>query len=106
MPSMQTTDVTPERLQRLATLEAPAGARVLSLYLNLDPELNFAAAGNRPSVVNSLLDSAARAVEGEEDLDHDAHIALREDVTRAREELDANLDDDWAEGAHALALFV
>ena len=33
-------------------------------------------------------------------------MALREDVTRAREQLDANLDDNWAEGAHALALFV
>jgi peptide subunit release factor 1 (eRF1) len=56
--------------------------------------------------VNSLLDEAARAVEGEEGLGHDAHMALREDVNRAREELEANLDDGWAEGAHALALFL
>lgn len=103
---MQTSDVTSERLQRLAGFEAPGGARVLSLYLDLDPAKGFASAGNRPSVVNSLLDEAGRAVEGQEELDHDAHVALREDVSRAREELDANLDDDWAEGAHALALFV
>ena len=106
MPSLQTSDVTFERLQRLCAVEAPGGARVLSLYLDLDPHANLAAPANRRSAVNSLLDEAARAVEGEEDLDHDAHMALREDVTRAREALDANLDDDWAEGAHALAIFV
>jgi peptide chain release factor subunit 1 len=106
MPSMQTSDVTQDRLQRLATFEPAAGARVLSLYLNLDPTANLHAPENRRSAVNSLLDEAARAVEGEEELDHDAHMALRADVNRAREELDANLDDGWAEGAHALALFV
>jgi peptide subunit release factor 1 (eRF1) len=106
MQSMQTSDVTQDRLQRLATFEPADGARVLSLYLNLDPGSNLHAPANRSSAVNSLLDEAARAVEGEEGLDHDAHIALREDVNRAREELESNLDDGWAEGAHALALFV
>ena len=106
MPSMQTSDVTQERLQQLATLQAPEGARVLSLYLNLDPQANLAAPAGRRSAVNSLLDEAHRAVEGEEDLGHDAHMALREDVNRAREELESNLDDGWAEGAHALALFL
>ena len=106
MPSMQSSDVTQDRLQRLATFEPADGARVLSLYLNLDPHANLHAAQNRRTAVNSLLDEAARAVEGEEDLAHDAHMALREDVNRAREELDTNLDDGWAEGAHALALFV
>jgi peptide chain release factor subunit 1 len=106
MPSMQTSDVTLERLQRLATFVPGDGARVLSLYLNLDPHANLHAPQNRRSAVNSLLDEAARAVEGEEGLDHDAHMALREDVNRARSELETNLDDGWAEGAHALALFV
>jgi peptide chain release factor subunit 1 len=106
MASMQTSDVTPDRLQRLATFEAPGGARVLSLYLNLDPAANLAAPANRRSAVTSLLGEAHRAVEGQEELDRDARLALREDVKRAREELDANLDDGWAEGAHALALFV
>src|ERR687894_1568503 len=106
MPSMQPSDVTQDRLQRLATFEPADGARVLSLYLNLDPHANLHAPVNRRSAVNSLLDEAARAVEGEEGLSHDAHMALREDVNRAREELDANLDDGWAEGAHALALFL
>src|SRR3712207_6909491 len=93
MPSLQTSDVTFERLQRLAAAEAPSGTRVLSLYLNLDPQANLAAPANRRSAVNSLLDEAARAVEGQEDLGHDAHVALRDDVTRTREALDANLDD-------------
>ena len=106
MPSMQSSDVTQERLQRLAAAQAPEGTRVLSLYLNLDPAANLANAVNRRSAVNSLLDEASRAVEGEEDLTHDGHMALREDVNRAREELDTNLDDGWAEGAHALAVFV
>ena len=106
MPSMQTSDVTQDRLQRLATFDPADGARVLSLYLNLDPHQNLHAPENRRSAVNSLLDEAARAVEGEEGLSHDAHMALREDVNRAREELEANLDDGWAEGAHALALFL
>src|SRR3712207_9208644 len=106
MPSMQTSDVTQERLQRLAGFEAPEGTRVLSLYLNLDPQANLAAPQNRRSAVNSLLDEAHRAVEGEDGLTHDGHMALREDVNRARAELDANLDDNWAEGAHALALFL
>jgi peptide chain release factor subunit 1 len=106
MPSMQTSDVTQDRLQRLATFEPADGGRVLSLYLNLDPHANLHAPEVRRSAVNSLLDEAARAVEGEEGIDHDVHMALREDVGRAREELEANLDDGWAEGAHALALFV
>jgi peptide chain release factor subunit 1 len=106
MPSMQTSDVTQDRLQRLATFEPADGARVLSLYLNLDPTANLHAPENRRSAVNSLLDEAGRAVEGEEGLEHDAHTALREDVNRARTELEANLDGGWAEGAHALALFV
>ena len=103
---MQTSDVTHDRLQQLAARQAPDGSRVLSLYLNLDPHANLAAPANRRSAVTSLLDEAHRAVEGEEELTHDGHVALREDVNRAREELEANLDDDWAEGAHALALFL
>ena len=106
MPSMQTSDVTQEQLQRLARYEAPDGARVLSLYLNLDPHANLHVRENRRTAVHSLVDEAARAVEGIDDLDHGAHVALREDVSRTRTELEQNLDDGWAEGAHALALFV
>lgn len=103
---MQVSEVTRERLQRLAAVEAPEGCRVLSLYLNLDPTANLAVHQNRRSAVTSLLDAAHRAVEGEEDLTHDGRAALRDDVNRAREELDAHLDGDWAQGAHALALFL
>jgi hypothetical protein len=43
MSSMQSSDVTQERLQRLAAVQAPDGCRVLSLYLNLDPQANLSA---------------------------------------------------------------
>jgi peptide subunit release factor 1 (eRF1) len=105
MPSMQTSDVTQERLQRLAGLEAPEGHRVLSLYLNLNPqEIDTTQA--RRTAVTSLMDEAERRVEGEEDLGHDAHMALRDDVRRTREFLDGGERDGWAEGAHALGIFV
>jgi peptide subunit release factor 1 (eRF1) len=105
MPSMQTSDVTQERLQRLAGLEAPEGHRVLSLYLNLNPqEIDTLQA--RRTAVTSLMDEAERRVEGEEGLGHDAHMALREDVRRTREFLDGGERDGWAEGAHALGIFV
>ncbi len=102
---MQTSDVTQERLQRLAGLEAPEGHRVLSLYLNLNPqEIDTSQA--RRTAVTSLMDEAERRVEGEEGLGHDAHMALREDVKRTREFLDGGERDGWAEGAHALGIFV
>jgi hypothetical protein len=106
MPSMQTTDVSADRLQRLAAFEAPGGGRVLSLYLNLDPRSDLARPDARATAVNSLLDEAGRVVEGREGLDHDTRMALRADTDRARTELGDNLDGGWAEGAHALALFV
>jgi peptide subunit release factor 1 (eRF1) len=105
MSSMQISDVTPERLQRLAGLQAPEGARVLSLYLNLNPQ-EISTLQARRTAVNSLVDEAERRIEGEEGLTHDAHMALREDVRRTREWLDGGERDGWAEGAHALALFV
>jgi len=105
MPSMQTSDVTQERLQRLAGLQAPGGGRVLSLYLNLNPQ-EIPTTQARRTAVTSLMDEAERRVEGEEGLDHDAHMTLREDVKRTREFLDGGERDGWAEGAHALGIFV
>jgi hypothetical protein len=107
MPAMQTSDVTRDELQRLAGLEAPDGCRVLSLYLNLDPHANLHIGESRRTAIHSLTDEAHRAVEGiEAGVSHDGRTALREDVSRTREALERNLDDGWAEGAHALALFV
>jgi peptide subunit release factor 1 (eRF1) len=104
--SMQTSDVTHERLQRLAALDAPADCRVLSLYLNLDPRDGLGTGPGRRTAVTSLLDEAERSIEGVDGLSHKAHMALREDVGRAREFLEGGERDGWAEGAQGLALFL
>src|SRR4051794_26814182 len=88
------------RLRRLAGLR-PDGAKVLSLYLDLDPQ-QFATAEARSSEITSLLDQASHFVE-EGSLEHDARIAARDDVSRAREALQA--DDLDAKGALGLAVF-
>jgi peptide subunit release factor 1 (eRF1) len=93
-------DVDPVRLRRLAAFK-PKGCRVLSIYLDLDPS-QFATSEARKSEVTSALDAAGRMVE-EAGLDHDALVAARADVERAR----ATLVEDGidAKGAQALALF-
>src|SRR4051812_20740699 len=87
LPGMLVNDVDAARLRRLATLKPP-DARVLSLYLDLDPQ-NFATAEARQSEITSALDAAARMVD-EGDLAHDARVAARADVERARSELAGN----------------
>lgn len=76
--------------------------RVISLYLDLDPE-RFATGPARASQVRSLIDEAARDIERLEDLDHEDKVALREDVKR----LEAFLGSPEApfKGARSLALF-
>jgi peptide chain release factor subunit 1 len=98
---MQTNEITPERLRSLAALR-PEGARVLSVYLDLEPS-RFATAAARSTQVTSLLDEAERAVRAQEGLSHEVRMALRADVERLR---------DWfrnggfdAKGAHGLAVF-
>src|SRR3954447_14513110 len=99
-PGMLVNDVDGAPLRPLASLK-PDGARVLSLYLDLDPQ-NFATAEARKSEVTSALDAAARMVD-EAQLEHDARVAARADVDRARSELTGNGLD--AKGAQAVALF-
>ena len=53
---MQTNEIAPERLRRLAPLK-PAEGRVLSVYLNLDPS-EFATPQARATQITSLLDEA------------------------------------------------
>jgi hypothetical protein len=106
MASMQTSEVTHERLQQLAAMAAPRDCCVLSLYLNLDPRDGLGAGPGRRTAVTSLLDEAAREVDGVDGLSHEAHMALREDVGRAREYLEGGERDGWAEGAQGLALFL
>ena len=98
---MQTSDLTPDRLRHLAEVRPPHG-RVLSLYVDLDPS-RFATAEARATEINSLLDQADRWTRAEGgELPHDDRVALRNDVRRAREFLEGDLD---AAGAHGLALF-
>jgi hypothetical protein len=94
------TDVDTAQLRRLAGLR-PEGAKVLSVYLDLDPA-EFATAPARESEVTSALDAAARMAE-ESDLSHDALVTAREDIQRARQALAPDALD--AKGAGAVALF-
>jgi len=89
------------RLRRLAGLR-PEGAKVISLYLDLDPQ-QFATGEARASEITSLLDQAAHLVE-EAGLEHGARVAAREDLKRAREEITP--DDLDAKGALGLAIFI
>lgn len=98
---MQTNELTRERLRQLAELR-PEGARVLSVYLNLDPA-EFATPAARSTEVRSLVGEAARRLEEADGLSRDETSALREDIERVREFLEG--DDFSAEGAHALAIF-
>ncbi|HEY3189071.1 MAG TPA: host attachment protein [Solirubrobacteraceae bacterium] len=98
---MLVNDVDAGRLRRLAALK-PQGARVLSLYLDLEPT-EFATAPARETELTSALDAAARMAD-EANLEHDARVAIREDIERARTAL---LDDGLdAKGARAVAIFV
>jgi peptide chain release factor subunit 1 len=98
---MQTNELNSDLLRRLAGFH-PDGARVLSLFLNLDPS-QFATPRARATEANSLLDQAERRVRESEALSHDQQKALRKDIERAREFLRAEMP---SEGAHGLAMFV
>src|SRR3954453_15252499 len=90
--SMQTNQLSPSTLRRLAELRPDAG-KVVSIYLNLDPT-EFASGPARATAINSLLDQAARTAREEDP-------AVREDVERVRE-LFKTFD---FQGAHGVAVF-
>jgi peptide chain release factor subunit 1 len=98
---MQANDVTPERLRRLAEMRA-GDAKVLSLFVNLDPR-DFATPPARRTEVRSLLDRAARRVREAGGLSHAAQASLRADLERLEGELGRGGLD--AKGAHGLAVF-
>lgn len=75
---------------------------VVSLYLDLDPE-RFATAPARSSQIGSLLDTAAKQVESDEELGHDQRVGLREDLKRIRAFLSS--PEAPFKGARALAVF-
>jgi peptide subunit release factor 1 (eRF1) len=89
-----------EQVRRL--IEHRVKHRVISLYLDLDPE-RFATPTARASQIRSLLDEAGRDVERLDGLDHEDKVALREDL----KQIDAFLGSPQApfKGARSLALF-
>jgi peptide chain release factor subunit 1 len=97
---MQTNELRPDRLRELAVLR-PQGARVLSVFLNLDPA-EFAEPPARASEIRSVLDQARRAARATEDgLGHDAKKALRADLDR----VEALLESFSPKGAHGVAVY-
>jgi hypothetical protein len=98
---MQTNEITPEGLRRLAALK-PAEGRVLSVYVNLDPS-EFATPQARATQITSLLDEADRMIRREDGLSHSEEVALRADL----EQLSDFLRNGGfsASGAHAMAVF-
>jgi hypothetical protein len=95
-------DITVERLRALAGVRAPEGARVLSIYFDLDPR-SFGTGEARASEIDSVLDDADRAARNDgKELPHDGRMALRADVERARAWFEQEFS---AKGTHGLALF-
>jgi len=89
-----------EQVRRL--IEHRGGHRVVSVYLDLDPE-RFATPPARASQVRSLLDQGAREVERLDGLPHEDKVGLRADLKR----LESFLSSPEApfKGARSLALF-
>jgi peptide chain release factor subunit 1 len=97
---MQTNELRPDRLRELAVLR-PEGARVLSVFLNLDPSA-FAEPSARASEIRSVVDELGRLARAEsESLEHSAKVALRHDVDRIEE----FLADFSPKGAHGLVIY-
>jgi peptide chain release factor subunit 1 len=98
---MQANDITRDRLRRLAEADV-GGAKVLSLFLNLDPR-EFATPPARSTEVRSLLDRAGRLLQKEaERLTHEQKESLRSDLERVQSELG---NGAGTKGAHGLAIF-
>jgi peptide chain release factor subunit 1 len=97
---MQTNELRPERLRELAVLR-PDGARVLSVFLNLDPAA-FAEPPARASEIRSIVDELGRLARAQsEHLEHGAKLALRADVDRIEE----FLGGFSPKGAHGLVIY-
>jgi peptide chain release factor subunit 1 len=96
---MQMNELRPDRLRELAVLR-PAGARVLSVFLNLDPA-EFAQPPARATEIRSVIDQAHRRVRDDDSLGHDEKKALLADVERTGE----FLGDLSPKGAHGLVVY-
>jgi peptide chain release factor subunit 1 len=84
---MAANTITRDLVRRLADVH-PERGRVLSVFLNLDPA-QFATPAARSTAVTSIVTEAARRAEHAEGLDHDEREALKADVERVRETLQA-----------------
>src|SRR4051812_5034173 len=96
---MQTNELRADRLRELATLR-PEGARVLSVFLNLDPA-EFAEPPARASEIRSAIDELRRLARDSDGLAHDAKVALREDVDRVED----YLESFSPKGAHGVVVY-
>jgi peptide chain release factor subunit 1 len=96
---MQTNQLNRDKLRELARIKLD-GAKVLSVYLNLDPS-EFATDRARASEISSLFDEADRRLRDANGLTHDQLMSLREDVERVR----TFLSGADFKGAHAMAVF-
>ena len=96
---MQINELRDQRLRELTRIH-PDGARVLSVFLNLDPG-EFAAPPARATEIASVMDDATRRIRDEAGLSHDARRALEQDAQRTRE----FLEGFSPKGAHGLAVF-
>jgi peptide chain release factor subunit 1 len=76
--------------------------RVVSLYLDLDPD-EFAIPKARDSQVHSLIDGATRDLDADDTLDHEDRVGLRDDLARLRAYLTS--DEPPFQDARALAVF-
>ena len=96
---MQINELRADRLRELAVLRPP-GARVLSVFLNLDPA-EFAEPPARASEIRSAVDELRRLARDSDGLDHDAKLALRADVDRVEEFLSTFAP----KGAHGVVVY-
>src|SRR5256714_389411 len=96
---MQINELRPDKLRELAVLR-PRGARVLSVFLNLDPA-EFAEPPARASEIRSAVDQLRRLARDSDGLEHDAKVALRADVDRVEE----FLSTFTPKGAHGVVVY-
>ncbi|WP_205699164.1 Vms1/Ankzf1 family peptidyl-tRNA hydrolase [Conexibacter sp. SYSU D00693] len=93
-------EITEDRLRELAATREQHG-KVLSLYVNLDPQ-TFATPPARDTEISAVLDEADRTLRDEARLGHDEREMLKADLERARTHLRSELDTN---GARGIAIF-
>ena len=96
---MQINELRENRLRELARIH-PDDAKVLSVFLNLDPS-EFAAPPARATEISSVIADATRRIRERDGLSHAQRKGLEQDVKRA----DSFLRDFSPKGAHGFALF-